>query len=240
MNKTKKHLLGLASLLLCLVRVSSFSLTQFSPVAASSSSLLHAYHFGAGAVNTEKPTAKRRNKSYVPDGLSEEEYRKIKSEEYRKQQKMNYGAWGPRFKEVDGDPDNNWFNVPSLWTTGFNSNPNALLSSRSADIGETATLLSRMIVIVRRFLLPYLTLLLSIHFLEASITAKNILQPILRGKLMSKYMMIKILAPMLALKPLDMLASKIIGWSEKNRTTKLAFAVGLMVSAISLVLHQKV
>jgi hypothetical protein len=143
-------------------------------------------------------------------------------------------------KEVDGDPDNNWFNVPSLWTTGFNSNPNALLSSRSADIGETATLLSRMIVIVRRFLLPYLTLLLSIHFLEASITAKNILQPILRGKLMSKYMMIKILAPMLALKPLDMLASKIIGWSDKNRTTKLAFAVGLMVSAISLVLHQKV
>jgi len=95
-----KHLLGLSTLLMCLVRASSFSLTQFSPATASSSSSLHAYHFGAGAVNTEKPAdikQRKRYTSYVPDGLSEEEYTKIKLEEYRKQQKMQYGAWGPRF-----------------------------------------------------------------------------------------------------------------------------------------------
>lgn len=135
--------------------------------------------------------------------------------------------------------------MPSLWTKGFNSNPNALLSSRSADIGETATqhatLLSRMIVNIRRFLLPYLALLLSIHFLEASITAKNMLQPILRGKLiLSKYTIIRVLAPILALKPLDLLASKFLGWSDKDGTTKLAFAVGLVLSTVSLVLQQRV
>ncbi|KAK1736483.1 hypothetical protein QTG54_013083 [Skeletonema marinoi] len=239
-----KHLLGLSTLLMCLVRASSFSLTQFSPATASSSSSLHAYHFGAGAVNTEKPAdikQRKRYTSYVPDGLSEVEYTKIKLEEYRKQQKMQYGAWGPRFKQVDGDPDNNWFNLPSLWTTGFNSNPNALSSSRSADIGgETATVFARMLVNLRRFLLPYMTLLLSVYLLEVSITAKNILQPMLRGKfIISKYMMIRVLAPMLALKPLEFFASK-LGWGDKNGTTKLTFAVGLVLSTISLVLQRRV
>ena len=91
-----RQLLVVSSLLLCMITsTSSFSLNQFSPAASSS---LHAYHFGTGAVkNTEKPVAKKRYKSYVPDGLSEEEYAQIKLEEYRKQQKMQYGAWGPRF-----------------------------------------------------------------------------------------------------------------------------------------------
>ncbi len=144
-------------------------------------------------------------------------------------------------KQVDGDPDNNWFNLPSLWTGGFNSNPNALLDSRSADAGgETLTVFARMIINVRRFLLPYLTLLLSIYFLEASITAKNMMRPILRGKLIiSKYMLIRVLAlPMLALKPLDLLASKVPRWSDKNGTTKLAVAVGLVFSALALILQR--
>jgi len=194
-------------------------------------------------VNRETPAAKKRPTSYVPDGLSEEEYQQIKSEEYRKQQKMQYGAWGPRFKQVDGDPDNNWFNLPSLWTAGFNSNPNASLDSRSADTGgDNVTVFARIIINLRRFLLPYLTLLLSIYFLEVSITAKNMMRPILRGKLItSKYMMIRVLAlPMLALKPLDLSASKVLGWSDKNGTTKLTFALGLVLSMFALILQQRV
>ncbi len=144
-------------------------------------------------------------------------------------------------KQVDGDPDNNWFNLPSLWTTGFNSNSNAPLDSRSEDIGgETLTVFARMIINLRRFLLPYLTLLMSIYFLEVSVTAKNMLRPILRSKLIiSKYMMIRVLAlPMLALKPLDLLASKVLGWSDKNGLTKLTFAVGLVLSTFALILQQ--
>jgi len=116
-----------------------------------------------------------------------------------------------------------------------------LPSFRSSDIGgETATVFAKMLVNLRRFLLPYMTLLLSVYLLEVSITAKNVLQPILRGKfIISKYMMIRVLAPMLALKPLELLASK-LGWSDKNGTTKLTFAVGLVLSTISLVLQRRV
>ena len=198
---------------------------------------MHAYHFGAGAVNKEKPaqdSPPKRYTSYVPDGLTQEEYMKIKSDEMAKQQKMNYGAWGPRFKLIDGDPDSNWFNLPSLWTSGFNSNPKG---STSADyLGDASTALAKLVLTLRRVLIPYMTLLLSIHLLETSLSAKNIL----RGKLLiTKYnMMVKILAPLLVMKPLDFLATKLFR-SDKDRATKLSIGIGLMLSAVSLVLRQR-
>ncbi len=197
---------------------------------------MHAYHFGAGAVNKEKPvqaSPPKRYTSYVPAGLTQEEYMKIKSDEMAKQQKMNYGAWGPRFKLIDGDPDSNWFNLPSLWTSGFNSNPKG---STSADLGDASTALVKMILTLRRVLIPYVTLLLSIHLLETSLSATNIL----RGKLMiTKYnMMVKVLAPLLVMKPLDFLATKLFR-SDKDRTSKLSIGIGLILSAVSLVLRQR-
>lgn len=90
-----KQLLSIASLLLCLIGASSFSPTKImSPVSSVS---LNAYHFGAGAVRKEPPVAKRSYKGYVPDGLTLEEYTKIKEEELKKQRSMNFGMWGPRF-----------------------------------------------------------------------------------------------------------------------------------------------
>lgn len=232
------QLFGIASLFLCIIRASSsFSLLtpSSSARAISSSSIMHAYHFGAGAVNKEKPVqaSPPKRTSYVPDGLTQEEYMKIKSDEMAKQQKMNYGAWGPRFKLIDGDPDSNWFNLPSLWTSGFNSNPKG---STSSDLGDASTALVKMILTLRRVLIPYVTLLVSIHLLETSLSAKNIL----RGKLLiSKYnMMVKVLAPLLVMKPLDFLATKLFR-SDKDRTTKLSTGIGLVLSAVSLVLRQR-
>ena len=235
------QLFGIASLFLCIIRASSsFSLhtPSSSTRAILSSSSMHAYHFGAGAVNKEKPvqaSQPKRYTSYVPEGLTQEEYMKIKSDEMAKQQKMNYGAWGPRFKLIDGDPDSNWFNLPSLWTSGFNSNPKG---STSADhLGDASTALVKMILTLRRVLIPYMTLLLSIHLLETSLSAKNLL----RGKLMiSKYnMMAKVLAPLLMIKPLDFLATKLFPSADKDRTTKLSIGIGLVLSAVSLVLRQR-
>lgn len=57
--------------------------------------------------------------SYVPSGLSEEEYTKIKKKEEEKLKSMNFGAWGPRFKRTD-TPEGDWMVMPSLWTNGFN------------------------------------------------------------------------------------------------------------------------
>lgn len=60
---------------------------------------------------------------YVPDGLTPEQYAKIKKEELDKKKKMDYGAWGPRFSK-SGRPDGDWMVIPSLWTSGFASNSN--------------------------------------------------------------------------------------------------------------------
>jgi hypothetical protein len=58
---------------------------------------------------------------YVPDGLTNEQYAKIKKQDLDKQKKMNFGAWGPRFARTDR-PDGDWMVMSSLWTGGFSSN----------------------------------------------------------------------------------------------------------------------
>ena len=104
--------------------------------------------------------------------------------------------------------------------------------------GETLTVFARMVLNLRRFLLPYLTLLMSMYFLEVSLTTKNLLQPMIRGKfIILKHVMIRALTPILVLKPLDLLSSKVLGWTEQRGTLKLSLAVGLILSMISLVLR---
>jgi hypothetical protein len=58
--------------------------------------------------------------SYVPSGLTPEQYAQIKKDE-KKANKKDYGAWGPRFSKSER-PDGDWMVVPSLWTGGFQSN----------------------------------------------------------------------------------------------------------------------
>jgi hypothetical protein len=55
---------------------------------------------------------------YVPSGLSDAEYQKLKKDEAAKLKSMKYGAWGPRFKPSDA-PGGDWMVVPRLWTNGF-------------------------------------------------------------------------------------------------------------------------
>jgi hypothetical protein len=57
---------------------------------------------------------------YVPSGLTRAEYDKIKQKEAEAQAKMNYGAWGPRFRRTHR-PDGDWMVVPRLWTSGFSA-----------------------------------------------------------------------------------------------------------------------
>lgn len=59
-----------------------------------------------------------KGSSYVPSGLTKEEYDKIKKKEENTQKKMNLGMWGPRFAQTDR-PDGDWMTQPGLWTSGF-------------------------------------------------------------------------------------------------------------------------
>lgn len=55
---------------------------------------------------------------YVPSGLTAEQYQQLKEEEAEKAKSMNFGAWGPRFKQSNR-PDGDWLLQPKLWSSGF-------------------------------------------------------------------------------------------------------------------------
>ena len=59
----------------------------------------------------------KENLGYVPSGLSREEYSAIRKSEREREKKMNYAAWGPRFRRT-GRPDGDWMVMPNLWTMG--------------------------------------------------------------------------------------------------------------------------
>ena len=62
-----------------------------------------------------------KGSSYVPSGLTKEQYEKMKKEEQAAQKNMNFAMWGPKFQQSDR-PNGDWMVQPSLWTGGFNAN----------------------------------------------------------------------------------------------------------------------
>ncbi len=179
-------------MLLSLLVGSTFFLVCRMPAVSVSalSSSLKGYHFGISSAatttttanpNSEKVTASDalrrglRQQSYVPDGLTLEQYAKIKNDELTKNRSKNFGAWGPRFQIVDGDPDSNWFNLPSLWTGGYDANKlnnGKQKQQLRPDSSGLKVLRKRMggvvhvlAVYLRRYALAYVMLLLATHLL---------------------------------------------------------------------------
>lgn len=103
---------------------------------------------------------------YVPDGLTSDEYSRIKKTEKDELEKMDFGAFGPRFKRT-GRPDGDWFVMPSLWTTGFDSNPNY---QKPGSILPTFG--SKVSIFTRRYLPAFV---LSYMMLDITITAVALL-----------------------------------------------------------------
>jgi len=199
------------------------------------------YHFGASTVaavpnNKRKlkasDTVPKRQTSYVPDGLTEEQYNKIKSEELAKTQSMNYGAWGPRFKQVSGDPEFwNWFSSPTLWTGGFNANS---ANNNMANGGEKNSIANLIRINIRRYALAYMMILLSTQALAKSVLPAT--------KVWSaKYVVARIFLPIVTFQPINMLSSlaerRSIPWLKTNGTNKLAAIVAMLITAVSFALR---
>jgi hypothetical protein len=70
--------------------------------------------------------------SYVPNGMSREEYGRIRKDELEREKKMNYGAWGPRFKRT-GVPGGDWMIMPNLWTAGQVNRPSSSRNGGGVD-----------------------------------------------------------------------------------------------------------
>jgi hypothetical protein len=69
---------------------------------------------------------------YVPSGLTLEEYTHIRQAEAAKISKLEYAAWGPRFRRSSA-PRGDWMALPQLWTKGYQPSSNADLKSGGGD-----------------------------------------------------------------------------------------------------------
>ncbi|KAL3810768.1 hypothetical protein ACHAXA_001593 [Cyclostephanos tholiformis] len=145
---------------------------------------------------------------------------------------MNFGAWGPRFKRVDGDPDSNWFNLPSLWTGGYSANSN---DRPARGVSENKVNIVRAYsVYLRRYGLAYFLLLLSAQLLTRTLSAKRVCS--------SKWLAYGVLIFSLAmLKPLSAFATMLaersrVVWLEKDGALKLAVVVAASVTLSTLLL----
>ena len=111
-------------------QVQSLSLSQRSPSCLSKVALRAQRNtVDAGDIDTKKnlnffQRSGRRiddnsgsTTGYVPSGMSRAEYSAIRKAETEREGKMNYGAWGPRFRPSDR-PEGDWMVMPNLWTFG--------------------------------------------------------------------------------------------------------------------------
>lgn len=105
---------------------------------------------------------------YIPSGLSAEEYSKIKKDDSDRVKTLNLGAWGPRFKRSDV-PDGDWMVIPSLWTRGFNAQPQGAATGRLPSTYEGS---EGRIALAATFLRNWFpALLLSFIFIDTLATA---------------------------------------------------------------------
>lgn len=228
---------------------------------SSPSSPLKGYHFGTSYTaatansNAKKVTASDalrsgRQQSYVPDGLTLEQYAKIKNDELTKNRSKNFGAWGPRFQIVDGDPDSNWFNLPSLWTGGYNANNNLNNGKQKQQSESGRNLMGQRVggmihvlaTCLRRNALAYMMLLYTTQLLlNRSLPSAKIFMSTPKWPSVGK----TLLVPLATLKLLNlisrtMIEKRLMGEVEimkMNGTTKLSAAVALLMGLVSIVLR---
>jgi len=230
---------------------------------SSSSSPLKGYHFGTSSstsssnLNIPKVTAsdalrqgRKKQQSYVPDGLTLEQYTQIKNDELAKFRSMNLGAWGPRFQLVDGDPDSNWFNLPSLWTGGYNANNNLNNGKQKQQSESGRNLMGQRVggmihvlaTCLRRNALAYMMLLYTTQLLlNRSLPSAKIFMSTPKCSSVGK----TLLVPLATLKLLNlisrtMIEKRLMGEVEimkMNGPTKLSAAVALLMGLVSIVLR---
>ena len=207
-------------------------------LALSAPSPLRQYHFGAASpkkvsaadLRREDPSAPR---SYVPDGLTAEQYSKLKSEELAARRGKDFGRWGPRF-QAQGAPEVGWFNLPSLWTRGFDANDDGPTAEEAAGGRRRRGVVADRL---RRHGPPYLLLLAASHLLFRSLAARRVAS----WRWTALRVVLPAVLPLAALKPLNVLAGAKEGrrtaWLRRHGAAKLASLLAALLSAAALALR---
>ena len=218
-------------LLLFLLRAMPQATSLSSPRRLSSQ--LRAYHFGQTA---ESPTPKAaqpqtRSKSYIPTGLTEEQYAQIKLDDAAKLE-GDLGAWGPRWKKVSGDPQGNWFSMPGLWTGGYSRQavgeemPKWIVGD-DITVGRFRNLMIRCVLGIQRYGLAYAMLVLSTSYALS------------KKQLTTKWIASRFFLPLLALKPIGAIVDRFSlkkAWLREYGVVKLAAGISMLVSLVAFLL----
>ena len=137
---------------------------------------------------------------------------------------MNLGAWGPRFKRMTSDPDNNWFNLPSLWTNGYTTtapNNNAFATNDNKSIQQKNVVRAIGLCAIRylrRYGISYLFILTCTQLLLSSriLSAKQIIVLPISSSLSSSsskkllLVVLRLLLPLVILKPFHIFATMLV------------------------------
>ena len=115
------------------------------------------------------------NGPYIPSGLSQEEYFKIKKDEAERMKRMDLGAWGPRFKRTE-TPNGDWMVMPSLWTSGSSAHSRVKDTYNNKDTRIPHESLSAVAIITSFMRTNLPGLLLSYIVLDTFVTAFKMLQ----------------------------------------------------------------
>ena len=125
-----------------------------------------------------------------------------------------------------------------MWTGGFASNngKNNIGGNSASDNNGSGgrTIANLLVLYLRRYALAYLMMLLSTQMLVKSLLPKKVWS--------AKWVAaVRILLPIVTLKPLNMVASfaerREIRWLRTNGTTKVATVLAVFISAVSFALR---
>eukprot|EP00956_Cyclotella_meneghiniana_P014677 scaffold22098_cov76-Cyclotella_meneghiniana.AAC.4 len=198
---------------------------------------LQAYHFGQ--TNEKQKQSKdvgrsQRSTSYVPTGLTEEQYAQIKLADAAKVQ-GDLGAWGPRWNKISGDPQGNWFSMPGLWTGGYSrdavgeNTPNWLRSKENDKISLFRRVLIGCVLGLRRYGLAYLML-----FVSAAYAMQY-------KQLSVKWNATRAISPLFVMKLIEVIVERVswkVSWLRECGVTKLCAGLAVAISLILNLLRQ--
>ncbi|KAL7511730.1 hypothetical protein ACHAXN_008690 [Cyclotella atomus] len=229
------NLLFLTLLIINLGQSISFSPPKSHKAHHTTPSSLQSYHFGQTDTKPQPKQYKtKRPTSYIPTGLTEEQYAQIKLQDAAKFQ-GDLGAWGPRWKKVSGDPQGNWFSMPSLWTGGYSRQavgdhelPQWIVGDEKS-VGRFRRLLIGCVLGLRRYGLAYLMLFASASYV-------TMLQ-----KLSIKSVVLRAVVPLLVLKPIDEVAGRLsmkMTLLREHGVAKLASFLAICVPLLSVALRR--
>lgn len=108
-------------------------------------------------------TSIQKPKQYVPDGLTLEEYQRIREKEENERLKMNFGAFGPRFAQSARPPQGDWMLMRRLWTDGSVDRPTQFSDDKGENKGS-------IVVAIKMIILNYSAAFALSSFLVASIS----------------------------------------------------------------------